>query len=108
MMYVHDIRSLRDEDLLERSGDLSRPRLLPMVKVQVSPSERMHAHAALFCPHRVSHAALPPSEGPCHDNDLTTSANQRRRIRGYDELRPAHELRWIAVNDQEDLQAPSP
>jgi hypothetical protein len=74
-MNMHDVRALLSEDLLERGGDLSRPRLLPMIKVQVSSREGVYAHAALFCPDRVSHAAFTSRQGARDNDHLTARAH---------------------------------
>jgi hypothetical protein len=75
MVNMHDIRALLGEDLLERSRDPSRPRLLPMIKVQVSSREGVYTHAALFCPDRASHAVLSSRQGACDNDHLTAGAH---------------------------------
>jgi hypothetical protein len=102
-MHVHDIRPLLCEDLIEGHGDLAGSRLLPMIEVKVSTCERVNANAALFRSHRVRHAALSTSESPGHDDDLTPSPHQRRRVCRDDQLSATQELRREPVHDQQDL-----
>jgi len=98
MMYVNEIRTLFCEDLFKGSRDLPRPRLLPVIKVEIASSQRMNPHPVLFRPHRVTYTALATSQGARNDDDLTASADQGCRVCRDDQLCPPQELRREAMH----------